>query len=78
MTAEVLQDRIEIYRFKERGINFYSACILKYTGDTVEIKGLSGGMDVECLRELRIHLRKHGITEVTYTIKGREVKRYVK
>ena len=78
MAAEILQDRIELYRFKEGGGNFSASCVLKYTNDTVEIKGLSGPIDLASWRELNLHLVSRGTLTLTYNIKGREVTRDVR
>lgn len=77
MGAEILQERIEIYRFKEREGTYFSACILKYKGETVEVKGLSGAVDFSCMSELRRYLRKQRISKMHYTVKNREVIRNV-
>ena len=78
MGAEVLQDKLELYRFKEREGTYFSACILKYIGSTVEIKGLSGSVDLACIREIHKYLKSKGVTRVIYNVKGREVIRDVR
>jgi len=66
MTAEMLSDTIELYRFKELNNTYSSICVLVYNGNTVTIKALPCGIDLEDARELTAHIISKGINECYY------------
>ena len=66
MSAEVLQDRIELYRFNEHGASYTAACVLVYSGGVVEIKGLDSPITTKDWKEISQHLKKQGVTSVKY------------
>lgn len=75
MAAEIIQNKIELYRFKEGGGTYFSSCIIMYRGNSAEIKGLVSPFDLECRREINNHLHAQGLVSMTYNIKGRSVTR---
>jgi hypothetical protein len=66
MASEKLSDTIDLYRFKEFSNTYSSICVLVYNGNTVTIKALPCGIDLEDVRELRAHITSKGITECYY------------
>jgi len=66
MAEERLSDTIELYRFKEANNTYSSICVLVYDGNTVTIKALPCGIDLEDAREITAHIISKGITECYY------------
>jgi hypothetical protein len=77
MGSERIQDRIELYRFKESGGTFSGICTIIYDGDKAFIKGLHGSVGISDLKELRSYLSSVGINDVSFIRHGKLIKKKV-
>lgn len=77
MGSERIQDRIELYRFKETKATFTGVCTLIYDSDKVFIKGLYGEIDMSDAKELKRYLSGVGVTEVSFIRHGKLIRKRV-
>ena len=66
MTAQRLQDIIELYRFDEANGTYTGTCTLLYSNNVVEVIGLATGITRDNWRELMTHCREQGVTELIW------------
>ena len=66
MSAERVQDIVEIYRFDETSLTFSSSCVLIYCKNVVTVKGLASGITRSNWKELRAYLRKSSVYKLVY------------
>ena len=77
MGAERIQDRIELYRFKEFCGTYSAICTLIYDDDTVFVKGLHGTIDIADSKELKAYVLSQGVKKMSF-IKKNKFKTIVK
>lgn len=78
MGSERIQDRIELYRFKEAKNTFTGVCTLIYDDNKVFIKGLYGAIDMSDVKELKRYLFGAGVTEFSFIRHGRLIRKRVR
>jgi len=78
MGSERIQDRIELYRFKETKTTFTGVCTLIYDNNKVFIKGLYGAISMTDVKELKQYLSGAGVTEVSFIRHGKLIKKRVR
>ena len=77
MGSERIQDRIELYRFKETKTTFTGVCTIIYDGDKAFIKGLHGSIDRHDFKELKTYFSDAGVREVSFIRHGELIKKRV-
>ena len=78
MGSERIQDRIELYRFKETKTTFTGVCTLIYDNNKVFIKGLYGAISMSDAKELKRYLSGAGVTDVSFIRHGKLIKKRVR
>ena len=77
MGSERIQDRIELYRFKETKTTFTGVCTLIYDNDKVFVKGLYGAIGMSDAKELKRYLSGVGVTEVSFIRHGKMIRKRI-